>query len=115
MTKKITEAEVLEYYRELRGLGRTEFAAELGMSRQSYSTYINNGVKPDLEGLQESARKYVGTWIGDLCVALLSVRGAEIPCICLEKIGDNGTCPKHHISLAADILKPEKVQVVVTA
>jgi transcriptional regulator with XRE-family HTH domain len=109
MAKKITEAEILEYYRESRGMGRTEFAAELGMSKQSYSTYINNGVKPDLEGLQDSAVTYVGTWIGDLCVALLSVRDATIPCICLEHIGDNGPCPKHHLALAGGILKTEKV------
>ena len=95
MAKKITEADVLEAYRAAQQMNQSEFAAALGMSRQSYSAYVNEGRKQDLAGLRETALKEVGTWIGDLAVDLLKVRGSDIPCVCLEMIGDNGPCPKH--------------------
>ena len=95
MAKKLTEADILEAYRAARGLSRGEFAHELGMSRQSYSTYLNKGVRQELEGLQESAVENVGGWIGDLAVDLLKARGAAIPCVCQTEMWDCGACPKH--------------------
>lgn len=95
MTKKITQADVFEAYRAAQGLGKTEFAHELGMSKQSYSTYVRNISQPDLEGLQEAAVENVGSWIGDLCVDLLKLRGVAIPCVCQAEMWDCGACPKH--------------------
>jgi len=94
MAKKLTEADVLEAYRAAQGMGKTEFAQALGMSKQSYSQYMG-GAKQDLHGLQEAAVEYVGTWIGDLAVDLLTVRGAVVPCVCQTQVGDKGLCPKH--------------------
>jgi hypothetical protein len=94
MDKKLTEADVLEAYRAAQRIGRTEFAHELGMSKQSYSAYMRGRLQ-DLKGLQESAVEYVGSWIGDLAVDLLKVRGAVIPCVCQTALFDNGSCPKH--------------------
>lgn len=97
MAKKLTEADILEAYRAAQGMGRTEFAHALGMSKQSYSAYMR-GAKQDLDGLQWSAVEYRGTWIGELAVDLLKVREAVVPCVCLEFIWDNGVCPKHPLS-----------------
>ena len=95
MAKKLSEADILEAYRAAQGLGRTAFAHELGMSKQSYSTYILKGVRQDLMGLQECAVEYVGGWIGNLAVDLLKARGAVIPCVCQTEMWDCGACPKH--------------------
>jgi len=95
MAKKITQADVLEAYRAEQQLGKTQFAHELGMSKQSYSAYVNMKSQPELEGLQEAALENVGSWIGNLAVDLLVVRGAVVPCVCQTEIGDNGPCPKH--------------------
>lgn len=94
MAKKLTEADVLECYRAAQGKNQTEFAHELGMSKQSYSAYMRGRLQ-DLAGLQESAMEYVGSWIGDLAVDLLKVRGAVVPCVCQTAMFDNGDCPKH--------------------
>jgi DNA-binding XRE family transcriptional regulator len=108
MAKKLTEADVLEAYRAAQGMGRTEFAHALGMSKQSYSTYINKGAKQELPGLQESAIEHVGSWIGDLAVDLLRVRGAVVPCVCQTEMFDNGMCPLHGPQLSPPIIKKEK-------
>ena len=108
MTKKITESDVLEAYRAAQGLGKTEFAHALGMSKQSYSSYVNNGARQDLAGLQESAIKYVGSWIGDLAVDLLLVRGAVVPCLCQTGMLDNGPCPLHSPHAPIFLVKKEK-------
>jgi transcriptional regulator with XRE-family HTH domain len=94
MVKTLTEADVLEAYRAAHGKNKSEFSAELGMSRQAYNNYLN-GAKQDIQGLQESAIQYVGTWFGELCNDLLKARGAIVPCVCQTAIGDNGQCPKH--------------------
>jgi hypothetical protein len=107
MAKKITEADVLEAYRAAQGMGKTEFAHAMGMSKQSYSSYVNNGAKQDLAGLQESAIKYVGTWIGDLAVDLLEVRGAVVPCVCQTEFFDNGTCPMHSTPSSLSGISPK--------
>lgn len=104
MKKKMTEAEVLEAYRAAQQMKPVEFARSLGMSKQSYSSYVNKGARQDLAGLQESAKKHVGTWIGDLAVDLLIVRGAVIPCVCQTELFDNGLCPKHSHSVAQSYL-----------
>jgi transcriptional regulator with XRE-family HTH domain len=106
MAKKITQSQILEAYRAAQQLGKTEFAHELGMSKQSYSQYVHNKSQPDLEGLQEAALENVGSWIGNLAVDLLVVRGAVVPCVCQTEIGDNGPCPKH--SPIPAFLKQEK-------
>jgi hypothetical protein len=89
-----TEAEVLEACREKKMMSKSEFAHALGIPRTQYFTYLN-GVQQDLAGLQWSAVKHVGTWIGDLAVELLKARGAAVPCKCETELWDNGPCPKH--------------------
>ena len=95
MSKKLTEAKILEACRAAQGLGKTQFAHELGMSKQSYSAYVTHGAKQDLSGLQEAAIEYVGRWIGDLAVDLLKARDAVVPCVCQTALFDNGQCPNH--------------------
>ena len=97
MTRKTTQADVFEAYRAAQQLGKTEFAHQMGMSKQSYSSYVHNKAQPELSGLQESAKLYVGHWIGDLCVDLLKLRGAAIPCVCKTEMWDCGACPKHGV------------------
>jgi len=94
MAKKLTEAEILEAYRAAQQMGKTEFAHELGMSKQSYSAYMH-GAKQDLSGLQDAAIEYRGSWIGELAVDLLKARGAVVPCVCQTALFDNGVCPHH--------------------
>ena len=103
-----TEADVLEEYRAKAGVNKLKFAAMLGMSRQAYSNYVNGEYRQNIQGLQESAIKYVNTWIGELCIDLLKVRGAIVPCVCKTEIGDNGDCPKHGVFTVTEVWHEEE-------
>lgn len=97
MTKAATQQAILEDCRTAMGMTRVQFARELGMTKQTYNTYVRlqNPSAPEFGGLVNSAVIYRGTWVGELCVKLIRARGFEPPCVCKQAIGDSGVCPKH--------------------
>lgn len=90
-----TQAEILEGYRtKVFKLSKSDFAHELNSSRQSYHLWLGD-TSIAYETLCDWARHNMGGWLGVMAIELLNARGLELPCACLEVIGDNGPCPKH--------------------
>jgi len=93
-----TEVEIIQAYQSAEGLETwRELATALGVSRTTVGNWLRGSCSPDEEWLRKQALKLVG-WQSEMAIALLEVRGEDIPCVCLEQIGDNGLCPKHGIA-----------------
>jgi len=96
--QKLSEIEIMKAYKAA-GLFESDsaFADDLSVSRQTMSQWLNDIYKPQSTWLRLTALLHKDNWRGKMCVDLLNARGLEddIPCVCLEKTGDNGPCPKH--------------------
>jgi len=79
------------------------FAEALSLSRQVMSHWMNGRYTPTGEWLQTMAIVKRGQWQGDMAVDLLKLRGMEIPCVCLDLVGDNGVCPKHGVAVQVEV------------
>ena len=79
------------------------FAEALSLSRQVMSHWMNERHAPTNEWLQAMATVKRGQWQSDMAVDILKLRGQDIPCICLEVLGDNGICPKHGIAVQVGV------------
>lgn len=92
-----TVADVFRAYQAAELLSDEEFARALSVSRQTLHNRRKRTYYPKKDWLITTARLYAGEWQSDLAVDILKLLGLEddIPCICLEVIGDNGPCPKH--------------------
>jgi hypothetical protein len=98
MPKKSTIPEILKAYKAAEQLETDEKLAEsLSVSKQVLSHWMNQRHAPTNEWLQAMAIVKRGKWQGDMAIDLLKLRGKDVPCICLEIIGDNGICPKHGV------------------
>ena len=101
MSKKLTVPEVLKAYKIAeRFKTDNDMADALSLSRQVLSHWMTERHAPTNEWLRSMAIVYRSRWQGDMAVDLLKLRKQDIPCICLEMIGDNGPCPKHGIQHA---------------
>jgi len=95
---KLTEVEIIQAYQSAEGLETWhELAAALGLSCTVVGNWLRGLCGPDGDWLRRQALKMAG-WQSEMAIALLEARGEEVPCICLDQIGDNGPCPKHGIA-----------------
>jgi hypothetical protein len=94
MPKRQTQEEILERYREAMMLSKSEMAAALGTSRQSYYLWLD-GTEIREETLQEWAVRQRENRVGTMAIELLKSRKADLPCVCKTQTMDNGFCPKH--------------------
>ena len=92
-----TESDVFEAFRAEHELNDTDFAYALAISKGRWSNWKAMRHYAPREWLIQTARVFSGAWQSELAADLLRRRGFEddIPCVCLELIGDNGPCPKH--------------------
>lgn len=94
--KPVSEMDIFRLWQARQGLNvDSRFADALGISRAKLWNWYNGINEPETEGLQEIALAYRGKWQCELAVEVLNFRKADVPCVCLESIGDNGPCPKH--------------------
>ena len=99
---KLTEPEIMGAYKAAERIETdAQFARELMVSRQRMGQWLVGTHAPDKDWLQLTALVFNGKWQSQMAVDLLKHRGLEddVPCICLEVIGDNGHCPKHEAGL----------------
>ena len=97
--KKQTEKDVIN---EL-GFGYADLMDIFDVSKQRAFAYLKGEGKPSTENLQRVAIQCVGEMPGLLANRMLTIRGEAIPCVCLEKIGDGGSCPKHGATVAVPL------------
>lgn len=91
-----SELAIFRYYQERAELETDSALADaLDIDRRRLFNWLSGRQSPDLEWLQSVTVKYAGNWQSHLAVDMLTLREQEIPCLCLEYIGDNGPCPKH--------------------
>lgn len=96
MIYKRTIPDILKAYKAAEQFETDDAMAEaLGVSRQVFSHWMNERHQPDPENLRDMTIRFAGKWQGDMAVDILKNMESDIPCICLEQIGDNGPCPKH--------------------
>lgn len=94
MAKKRTEADVIREFQSSHELTPSELADAFGVSRQTVHNWLTAVHLPSSDWLTAVAMEE-RDWKQQMAVDLLTLRGAAVPCVCLEKIGDNGPCPKH--------------------
>lgn len=96
MTDPKTEADILEGYRQAEDLKKADFARELKISRQRLNNYLQGISRPDSSIVLDWLRNGYADFVHEMALEIF-VRRPELerPCICLERIGDNGPCPRH--------------------
>jgi transcriptional regulator with XRE-family HTH domain len=99
-TSKPSVNEILRKYQQEQGCETdAAFAEALGIDRQRLSQWMTETHQPSVDVLKVWAMLYIITtpWKARMAVELLKAMGLEeeIPCTCLELVGDNEYCPKH--------------------
>lgn len=100
MTKKAireSQMQVLERYRGEKS--KTEFCADLGISRPTLDAWLN-GAEISLKLLSFLAVDHLGEWRSEMAVELIKrVSPSFVPCLCQTEPLDNGDCPRHGVSI----------------
>jgi len=90
-----TEADIFRAYQAAASLKPSEMALALGISRQSMNNYFQ-GTKPLAGVVLNWFVKGSEDWVREMALDIFKGRPEiEVPCLCLEQIGDKGPCPRH--------------------
>lgn len=89
-----SQMQVLERYRGEKS--KTEFCADLGISRPTLDAWMRNA-EISLKFLSFLAVDYVEDWRGAMAVELIErIDPRFVPCPCETEPNDHGTCPRRH-------------------
>lgn len=86
-----TEKDIINEY----GLGYADLMDLFGVSKQRAFEYLRGEGRPSTDALREVAKAKVGEMEGRMANEMLTLRGADVPCVCETELWDRGECPKH--------------------
>ena len=99
---KITDSDIFKAYQAAEGLSQSDMAEALGITRQGVHNYLK-GTRPTTEFVLRWFLHGSTDWVKEMALEIFARRpGHEVPCVCLERIGDNGPCPRHAAVLMED-------------
>lgn len=103
--EKTSDAQIIKAYKSISNIEKdVEMAKALGISRQCMSNYMRGVSQPEFDILKKWFFGSYPAWVRAMTLDIYKNRPSDhVPCVCLERLGDNGPCPQHYAHWVKEI------------